>query len=43
MDIIEDLKDFSIEHVPRGNNVRANVLAQQASGYDIRCRRFGIA
>jgi hypothetical protein len=42
LDMIGSLKDFNIEHVQQGNNVRANVLAHQASGYDVQCRRFGI-
>jgi ribonuclease HI len=33
--IIKLLESFSISHVPRGENERANILAQQASGYNI--------
>jgi ribonuclease HI len=33
LDIIKQMDMFSIAHVPRGKNDRANILAQQASGY----------
>jgi hypothetical protein len=43
MDIVVSLKEFSIDHVSREDNSRANELAQQASGYVIKRGRFGIA
>jgi hypothetical protein len=33
LDIIKLFDTFSIKHIPRGENNRANWLAQQASGY----------
>jgi ribonuclease HI len=42
MDIVVSLKEFSIDHVSREDNSRANELAQQASGYVIKRGRFGI-
>jgi hypothetical protein len=36
MDMMSKLKGVSIKHIPREDNARANKLAQQASGYDIR-------
>jgi ribonuclease HI len=36
IDIIESLAGFSVEHIPWEANSKANMLAQQASGYDIR-------
>jgi hypothetical protein len=33
LDIIKLFDTFSIKHIPRGENSRANRLAQQASGY----------
>jgi hypothetical protein len=43
LEIVESLKEFSIEHVSREDNSRANELARQASGYVIKHGRFGIA
>jgi ribonuclease HI/transposase InsO family protein len=39
LDIIANFDDFCIKHVPRDENSRANDLAQQASGYQVkRCK-----
>ena len=35
LDIIKSLDTFTIHHIPREQNSRANCLAQQASGYHI--------
>ena len=35
LDIIKSLDTFTIHHIPREENSRANCLAQQASGYHI--------
>ena len=35
LDIIKSLDTFTIHHIPREENSRANYLAQQASGYHI--------
>ena len=40
LDIIACFDEFTIYHVPREENPRANALAQQASGYDIQKRNF---
>jgi hypothetical protein len=40
LDIISCVDEFVIYHVPREENPRANALAQQASGYDVRKRIF---
>jgi ribonuclease HI len=40
LDIIRSLDDFCITHVPRHKNKVVNILAQQASGYDISIGRF---
>jgi ribonuclease HI len=40
--ILSRLKKFSVGHIPRGSNVRANTLAQQASGYDVRRGKFQV-
>jgi hypothetical protein len=34
------MDEFVIYHVPREENPRANALAQQASGYNVRKRNF---
>jgi hypothetical protein len=36
LDIISCMDEFDIYHVPREENPRANALAQQASGYNVR-------
>jgi ribonuclease HI len=41
LDLLRNFKEFSIGHVAREGNTRANALAQQASGYIIRRGRFG--
>jgi ribonuclease HI len=40
LDLVENFKNFSIDHVSREGNARANALAQQASGYVIRRGKF---
>jgi hypothetical protein len=40
LDIISYMDEFVIYHVPREENPRANALAQQASGYNVRKRNF---
>ena len=35
LEIVSNLDDFTISHISRGDNFRANDLAQQASGYHI--------
>jgi ribonuclease HI len=42
LDIIKSLDTFTIFHIPREENSRANSLAQQASGYHINRGRFFI-
>jgi hypothetical protein len=42
LDIIRSLAEFQIRHVPRHENQRANMLAQQASGYDVSGCNFHI-
>src|SRR4051812_26937758 len=42
LDIIRSLDTFTISHIPREENSRANVLAQQASGYHINRGKFFI-
>jgi hypothetical protein len=34
-DIIGSFAEFQIRHIPRHENQKANMLAQQASGYDV--------
>ena len=36
LDIISCFDEFVIRHIPRDSNKKANALAQQASGYDVR-------
>jgi ribonuclease HI/probable phosphoglycerate mutase len=40
LDIISCMDEFVIYHVPREENPRANALAQQAPGYNVRKRNF---
>jgi hypothetical protein len=40
LDIISCVDEFVIYHVPREENPRANALAQQASGYNVRKKKF---
>jgi hypothetical protein len=40
--IISDLEEFSIQHIPRSDNTRANELAQQASGYEVKTGMFEV-
>jgi hypothetical protein len=40
LDIISCMDEIVIYHVPREENPRANALAQQASGYNVRKRNF---
>jgi hypothetical protein len=40
--MIGSLVEFQIRHVPRHGNQRANMLAQQACGYDIGGHNFHI-
>jgi ribonuclease HI len=42
LDIIGSLAEFQIQHVLRHENQRANMLAQQASVYDVGGRNFHI-
>jgi ribonuclease HI len=42
LDIIGSLVEFQIRHVLRHENQRANMLAQQASGYNVGGRNFHI-
>jgi ribonuclease HI len=42
LDIIKSLDTFTIHHIPREENSRANYLAQQASGYQISRGKFFI-
>jgi hypothetical protein len=39
--LVENFKEFSIDHVAREGNARANALSQQASGYVIKRGKFG--
>lgn len=40
LDIIACLDEFVVYHVPKEENVRANALAHQASGYDVQKKNF---
>jgi len=42
LDIIKFLDTFTIHHIPREENFRANGLAQQASGYQVSRGKFFI-
>jgi hypothetical protein len=35
LDIIASFAEFRIRHIPRHENQKTNMLAQQASGYDV--------
>jgi ribonuclease HI len=41
LEVLEGVDRFSMEYIPWGENHRANALAQQVSGYDIRRGMFG--
>jgi hypothetical protein len=40
LDIISCMDEFVIYHVLREENLKANTLAQQASGYNVQKRNF---
>jgi hypothetical protein len=40
LDIISCMDEFVIYHVPQEENLKANALAQQASGYNVQKRNF---
>jgi hypothetical protein len=42
LDIIGSFTEFQIRHVPRHESQKANMLAQQASGYDVGGHNFHI-
>jgi ribonuclease HI len=42
MKIISGLEEFSIQHIPRSDNTRANELAQQAYGYEVKTGKFEV-
>ena len=42
LDIIDYFAEFRIWHIPRHENQKANMLAQQASGYDVSGHNFHI-
>jgi hypothetical protein len=42
LDIIGSFAEFQIRHIPRHENQKANMLAQQASGYNVGGRNFHI-
>ena len=42
LDIIDYFVEFRIRHIPRHENQKANMLAQQTSGYDAGGRNFHI-
>jgi hypothetical protein len=42
LDIIGSFVEFQIRHIPRHENQNANMLVQQASGYDVGGRNFHI-
>jgi hypothetical protein len=42
LDIIGSFAEFQIWHIPTHENQKANMLAQQASGYDIGGRNFHV-
>jgi hypothetical protein len=41
-ELLGKLDKFSMSHVTREDNARANTLAQQASRYDVICGRFEV-
>jgi hypothetical protein len=42
LDVIDYFAEFRIQHIRRHENQKANMLAQQASGYDVSGRNFHI-
>jgi len=42
LDVIDYFAEFQIQHIPRHENQKANMLAQQASGYDVSGHNFHI-
>jgi hypothetical protein len=42
LNIIDSFAEFQIQHIPRHKNQKANMLAQRASGYDIRGCNFHV-
>jgi hypothetical protein len=42
LDIIASFAEFRIRHIPRHENFKVNMLARQASGYDVSGRNFHI-
>ena len=42
LDVIDYFAEFQIRHIPRHENQKANMLAQQASGYDVSGYNFHI-
>jgi ribonuclease HI len=42
LDVIDYFAKFQIQHIPRHENQKTNMLAQQASGYDVGGRNFYI-
>jgi hypothetical protein len=42
MDMLKMMDKFSMSHVSQEDNVRANMLAQQASGYDVWRGKFDV-
>ena len=42
LDVIDYFAEFQIWHFPRHENQKANMLAQQASGYDVSGHNFHI-
>ena len=42
LDIISCFNEFVIRHIPREENEKANILAQQASGYNVAKKYFSI-
>jgi hypothetical protein len=42
LDIIGSFAKFQIRHIPRHENQKVNMLAQQASGYDVGGHNFHV-
>jgi len=42
LDVIDYFAEFQIQHILRHENQKTNMLAQQASGYDVDGRNFHI-
>jgi hypothetical protein len=42
LDVIDYFAEFRIHHIPRHENQKTNMLAQQASGYDVGGSNFHI-